>query len=366
MLRDMTRKFFAQRCPRTEIRDLLGDERGYDPSMWTSMAELGLVGIITSEEFGGADGNFVDLCIVMEEIGTALVPSPFFATCVQSAPLVERFGHPGLKETFLSSCAAGDLISSLACLSENWGHGFSALGFRARPEKEKYILSGCASYVPFATASDRLVCAALHEDAEDAGRITLFVVDPRAEGCQMSLQPSISADRLYEVRLHSYPSSRDQIIGDVGQGWVYMETQNPQVVTAKCAEMVGVFQQMLKLTVDHVNERMQFGRPLGAFQAIQHHCAEMAIGLETSRHAAYYAAWKISEGLEAQKEAAMAKAWCNDQVTGYVRRAHQVHGAIGFTEEYDLQLCTKRAKACQLMLGDVDHYREKVAKYMDL
>jgi alkylation response protein AidB-like acyl-CoA dehydrogenase len=159
--------------------------------------------------------------------------------------------------------------------------------------------------------------------------------------------------------------SADAALGEVGQGWPIVRRALQRAVAARCLEMLGGADAVLDMTVAYVKQRTQFGRPVGAFQAVQHHCANMAIDVEGSRHMAYQAAWRVSEGWPAQREVAMAKAWVSGAYQRVCAAAHQCHGAIGFTREHDLQLYTRRAKAQELSYGDADFHRELVLQDLD-
>lgn len=366
LLRKSAAEFFKKECPPSFVSEMLEDEKGYSPAMWQKMADLGFTGLIFDEKFGGLGGTFLELSIIMEEMGRALLPAPFFSTVILSGLILQDFAGDSLKDKYLSPLAFGEAISTFALTGEAGFNSTEESGWSAEKKGDGYEISGSALFVPYAHVSDIVLCNAnvMDSGVEQGG--TLFVLDMKNAEAQILPMPSISGDRLCEVIIKGCKVSPDNIIGEIGQGEVYIERVWPKIATAKCIEMVGAIQQVLDMTVSYVNDRKQFGKPLAAFQAIQHLCADMAIQLETSKVIAYQAAWTINEGLSGQKEAAMAKAWCSQAFKDVAKMAHQALGAIGFTEEYDLQLFTKRAKAWELTFGDIDFHRETVATYMQL
>jgi len=366
MFRKMAAEFFKKECPPSFVSEMLEDEKGYSPAMWRKMAELGFTGLIFDEKYGGLEGTFLELSIIMEEMGRALLPAPFFSTVILSGLILQDFAKDSLKDKYLSPLAFGEAISTLALTGAAGFYSTEESGLLAEKKGDGYEISGSALFVPYAHVSDIMLCnTSVMDSGVDQGE-TLFVLDIKTAEAQIIPMNSISGDRLCEVVIKGCEVSPDNIIGGIGQGGVYIERVWPKIVTAKCIEMVGAIQQVLDMTVSYVNDRRQFGKPLAAFQAIQHLCADMAIQLETSKVIAYQAAWMINEGLPGQKEAAMAKAWCSQAFKDVVKMAHQAQGAIGFTEEHDLHLFTKRAKAWELTFGDIDYHRETVATCMQL
>jgi alkylation response protein AidB-like acyl-CoA dehydrogenase len=233
---------------------------------------------------------------------------------------------------------------------------------KATQEGDSYVISGTKLFIPDAHVADRIICVArTGEGAEPEEGITLFLVDGKSPGISHTLLKTIASDKQCEVVFDKVKVPKENIIGEVDKGWGVVEKVLRWAAVAKCAEMVGGAQQVLDMTVEYAKERVQFDRPIGSFQAIQHHCANMATDVDGCRLITYQAAWMLNEGLLCPKEVAMAKAWVSDAYRRVAALGHQVHGGIGFTKDHDMQLYFRRAKAGELAYGDADFQREVVA-----
>lgn len=365
MVSDMTRKFFTNECPMETVRELQKDETGYSKKLWKKMADVGLLGVLIDEAYGGMGLGFMDLCPILEEIGKVLFPSPFLPTVLMGGTILSEEAGQEVKERILPLIASGDIIGSLG-VGETSGE-WSENAVRTVAEKKDgcFVLKGSKLFVPFSKSSDFIICLARDNSLQDK-RTTLFLVDAGNEKIEHIPIPSFSIDKYYEVRLHGVEVPFENVIGEPGKGWDVIERLWPRIAVARCAEIVGGLQRVLDITVQYVKEREQFGRPIGSFQTIQNYCADIAIDLEASRVIAYQAAWKISMGDSGRGEASMAKAWCGDAYRRATEVALQAHGAMGFTEEYNLHFYYKQAKAVQLMYGGSAFHRKIVAEEMGL
>ena len=236
---------------------------------------------------------------------------------------------------------------------------------KASPRVNAFSLNGKKMFVPDAHIADYIIIPARRAGSHRSG-ISLFIVE--AKDKNLRIQPLISIHHLKQckVLLVDVHVPKGNVIGEQGQGWFYIQSLLPKAVAGKCCQMLGAMHKVLEMTLRYVQERYQFNRPLSAFQVIQHYCADMAIDLESSRLITYEAAWRLSTGLPSTKEVAMAKAWCSDAFKKLGTTSHQIHGAIGFTEEYDLQLFSRCAKAWELELGNGNFHREIIARQMGL
>nr|HID58274.1 acyl-CoA dehydrogenase [Desulfobacterales bacterium] len=366
MLMDTARRFFEKEAPKSLVRELVKDENGYSPEVWKKMSELGWLGLPFDEEYGGYGGSFLDLAVLLEEMGRAVVPTPFFSTVILSGLLIQDYGTTELKKEYIPRIVEGECISTLAFVGKTGSYSKREIGLEAEPVGASYSLNGSAFFVPYAHVADMIICAARMPSTNGAD-VTLFVVNGKTEGLEAIPLRTISGyGSEGVVNLKDVDVSPDHIIGEVGKGWEYIKKLWPRVAAALSCECVGGMNKVIEMTVNHVNERIQFGRPLSAFQVVQHMCVDMFMKAETSRYAAYYAAWLTSEGLECEKEAAIAKAWCGEAFKEVTKIAHQVTGAIGFTEEYDLHLYTRYAKKLELLFGDGAFHRSVVADKLGL
>ena len=364
MLRSSAREFLGAECPATHVRDMEEDERGYTPEMWRKLADQGWLGLIFPERYGGAGLSFLDLSILLEETGRVLLPGPFFSTVVLGGMAIMDAGSDAQKAEFLSGISTGQVIVTLAQTepSARW----DAAGVQATAEAtgDGYVISGTKLFVPNANVSDYLLVAA--RTGESERDVTLFITRSDAKGISQTLLKTIASDRQSEVVFDRVDVPAAAVVGEVNRGWDTIEKVVRWGAAGKCAEMVGGSQQVLDMTVEFAKQRVQFARPIGSFQAIQHHCANMATDVEGSRYITYQAAWRLSEGLPSEGEVAMAKAWVSEAYRRVCALGHQCHGAIGFTKEHDMQLYSRRAKAAELAYGDSDFYLEQVAESIGL
>ena len=364
MLQNSAREFLEAECPDTYVRAMEENERGYSPEMWTKLAEQGWIGLTIPEQYGGVGLAFTDLTVLLEEMGRALLPGPFFSTVVLGSQAIQLAGSDEQKSEFLPRIATGQLIVTLALTEPTGRWDAAGVETTATPSSDGYVINGTKLYVPNAHVSDYLVVAARTGDAE--GDVSLFIVPRSTSGVSQTLLKTIASDRQSEVMFENATVPASALLGELNGGWDTIERVLQWGAVGKCAEMVGGGRQVLDMTVDYAKERVQFGRPIGSFQAIQHHCSNMATEVEASRHITFQAAARISDGLDAAKEVAMAKAWVNDSYRRVCDLGHQCHGAIGFTKEHNMQLYSRRAKAAELMFGDSDVHLESVAQAMGL
>ncbi len=359
MLKNSAREFLSQECPLTLVREMEEDHQGYTDELWRQLVSLGWTGVVFPEQYGGTGGEFVDLAVLLEEMGRSLLPGPFFSTVVLGGLTVLDAGNDAQKRDILPRICAGTLKMTLA-LTES-SASFEPWGIEtvASPDGTGYRLEGTKLFVPDAQAADLLLVAA----RTDAGGlpeqgITLFLVPADQAGITVNQLNTIASDRQCEVLLSRVEVPGDAVLGTVGQGWPIIQRCLQRAIAGKCIEMLGGADAVLEMTVEYAKQRTQFGRPVGSFQAVQHHCANMATDVEGCRQIAYQAAWRVSEGLPAQREVAMAKAWVSGAYQRVCSTAHQCHGAIGFTKEHNLQLYTRRAKVQELSYGDVNWHKE--------
>ncbi|MEE4352856.1 MAG: acyl-CoA dehydrogenase family protein [Desulfatiglans sp.] len=366
MLVDTARKFFEKKAPPAVLRELLAEEKGYLPDVWTEMGELGWTGLVFSEEYGGYEARFVDLAVIFEEMGRAAFQSPFFATVVLSGLLIQDSGTEDIKNIYLPKIAGGGYISTLALVGQAGHYHKDDVAFEAEPVDGGYRISGTSIFVPYAHVADNIICAA-KTPSVGPGAMTLFAVDAKSPGVETKPMKTVAGDgNECVVRIKDVDVSKAQIIGEAGKGWESIENLLPRISALLSCECLGGMDKVVEMTVNHVNERIQFGKPLSAFQAVQHMMADMSCKTETSRHVAHYAAWRISEGIESEKEAATAKAYCGEAFKDVTKLAHQVSGGIGFTEEYDLHLYTRNAKKLELLFGNGSFHRNRVADKLGL
>lgn len=354
MLQAVARDFLAVEWPEKVLRAMIADEKGYTPALWRRMADMNLLGLSLPEDCGGV-GSFLDLAAVLEEMGRACFLTPFFAAVVLGAGVIMEAGSKAQKRQYLPAIAAGESIITLALAEETGGFTPESLQVKASRQGKDFIINGRKLFVPDAHVADRIVGAANTGDS-----ITLFIVDIKKSGVNILPMKTISVEKLCTVDFDNVAVRPEDVLGEAGKGWPAIEKIIERAAVARCAEMVGIARQVSKITFDYAKERAAFGHPIGAFQAIQHRCADMLVDAEGARLAAYQAAWRLSQGLPAAREVAIAKAWAGQACQRVCASAHQVHGAIGFTQDHILNLYTKKASAAASSFGDGDFWLEKL------
>jgi alkylation response protein AidB-like acyl-CoA dehydrogenase len=272
------------------------------------------------------------------------------------------------KADLLPGIASGERIVTLAWTEASGRYTPDGISLDAAPQGGAFVLSGTKLFVPDAHVANTLICAARtgYPSGAPEDGVSLFLLDPRGPGVTIHPLQTMAGDKQFEVALDRVHVSRENLLGEPGAGWPILSNVLRKAAVAKCAEMCGGAQRVLELAVSHVKERVQFGRPVGYFQAVQHHCANILTFVDTARFMTHQAAWRISEGLPFEMEASMCKAWVSEAYRQTVALGHQVMGGMGFMEEHDLQLYFKRAKAAELAFGDADFHRELVAQEMGL
>jgi alkylation response protein AidB-like acyl-CoA dehydrogenase len=368
MLRKSARDFLAKESPMTYVRQMMEDERGFRDEQWRKMAELGWVGLILPEQYGGAGLTFVDMVVILEEMGRVVLPGPFFSTAILGGVALVEGGNAALKGEVLPRLAAGDLRLTLAQLEPNARWDADGIELEAKPAGGGYRLSGTKLFVPDAHTADLLVVAGRAPGSAGAEGVSLFLVEAKAPGVTTTLLKTMDQTRkLCEVALKDVAVPADRVLGAPGQGWKLLERVVDRGKVGLCAEMCGGAQKVLEMSVDYAKVREQFGRPIGSFQAIQHKCANMLVEVESSKSATYYAAWAVANDVpEAPLAAAMAKAYCSDAYRHTAGEGIQIHGGIGFTWEHDMHIYFKRAKSSEVTFGDATWNREIVAQLIGL
>ena len=367
MLKASARDFLNEKFPQKVVSELEKSEPGYSPEIWKEMAELGWMGLAFPEEYGGSGMSFLDLAVLLEEMGRVPLPGPYFSTVVLGGLPVCDAGSEAQKQRFLPKIASGEMLSTLALTEPNARYDAAGIGVKATDDRASYTLNGTKLFVADAHLADfMLVAARTNERAEAENGITLFIADAKSPGISYQVLKTISNDKLYEVTFNNVKVPGGNILGELNKGWDEIQKITRRAAVALCCEMVGGAQRVLEMTVDYAKERVQFGHPIGSFQAIQHDCANLATDIDGARLVTCKAAWMISQDLLCDKEVAAAKVWAGDTYQRATALSHQIHGALGFTMDYGLHFYTRQAKAAQVTFGDADFYREVVAQEIGL
>ena len=369
MLRATARKFFENECPSSFVRERMQEPAGVTDDFWAKLAEQGWLGLIYPEEFGGAALGFVDLTVLMEEMGRVVMPGPFFATTVLGGLSILEAGSTAQKKAWLTRIAAGEAKTTLAWTEPSARWDAEGVMTTARAADGGFVLAGAKLFVPDAHLADVLVVVARTSGgprAEDG--VSLFLVPGDASGLDVKLLPTMDQTRkLCEVTLDDVRVPADALLGARDGGWAPLARVVERATVALCAEMCGGAQRVLEMTTEYAKIRVAFGKPIGAYQGVKHRAADMLVDVENAKSLTYYAAWAVDENVpEAALAASMAKAYVTDAYRKVAGAGIQLHGGIGFTWEHDLHLYFKRAKSSEFTFGDSTYHRERVAQLISL
>jgi alkylation response protein AidB-like acyl-CoA dehydrogenase len=356
-LRNVVRQFLEAKSPEAGVREQMETERGFDPEVWKQMAEqLGLQSLTIPEEFGGQGFGYVELIVVLEEMGKTLVCAPYFSTVVLAANTLLQTGDDAAKKEYLPGIASGDTIATLAFTEPSGKWDESGVEATASGSGDSWKLSGPKMFVLDGHTADLIIVA-----ARTSKGVSLFAVNGDAAG--LTRTPLATMDQTRKQAKLELDGVEGRLIGEEGKGWAVLSTVLDLAAVALAAEQVGGAQRCLDMSVGYAKVRVQFGRPIGSFQAIKHKCADMLLEVESAKSAAYYAGWCASEmNDELPAVASLAKAYCSDAYFHAAAENIQIHGGIGFTWEHPAHLYFKRAKSSELLFGDPTYHRELLAQ----
>ncbi|MEO1057825.1 MAG: acyl-CoA dehydrogenase family protein [Actinomycetota bacterium] len=356
-LRKTVRAFLEAKSSEEAVREQMETEDGYDPAVWSQMGEqMGLQGLHIPEEYGGSGYGYVELGIVLEEMGRALLCAPFFSTVVLAGNTLLLSGDDDAKKQYLPGIASGETIATVAFTEPSGKWDESGITMEATPSGDGYTLSGTKSFVLDGHVASLIIVA-----ARTTNGVSLFAVDGNASGLtKTSLSTMDQTRKQAKLDFDNVPAT---LIGEDGKGWDVLQTVLDLAAVSLAAEQVGGAQFVLDMAVEYAKVRVQFGRPIGSFQAIKHKCADMLLEVESAKSAAYYGMWCASEmNDELPSTASLAKAYCSEAYFHATAENIQIHGGIGFTWEHPAHLYFKRAKSSELLFGDPTYHREQLAQ----
>ena len=356
-LRRSVRRFLDDKSPETEVRRLMETADGYDPAVWSQMAkQLGLQGLTIPEEYGGSGYTYVELIVVLEEMGRALLCAPYFSTVALAANALLSSGDDAAKKEHLPGIASGATIATVAMTEDNGRWDADGVTATATKSGDGYTIDGAKMFVVDGHIANLVLVA-----ARTGGAISLFAVDAGAAG--MTRTPLSTMDQTRKQAKLQLSGTPGRLVGGEGQGWEILDKTLDLAAVALAAEQVGGAQKCLDMSVEYAKVRIQFGRPIGSFQAIKHKCADMLLEVESAKSAAYYAGWAAAEDSdELPVVSSLAKAYCSDAYFHAAAENIQIHGGIGFTWEHDAHLYFKRAKSSEILFGDPTYHRELLAQ----
>ncbi len=356
-LRSSVRRFLEDKSPMTEVRRLMETSEGYDPAVWKQMGEqLGLQAIAIPEEYGGVGFGYVELTVIFEEMGGALLCAPYFATVALAANALLSSGDETAKKDLLPGIASGETIATLALTEDTGRWDLDGITLAATGKGGDWKLDGHKMFVIDGHTADLILVA-----GRTGKGVSLFAVESSAAG--LTRTPLATMDQTRKQARIEFSGTPARLVGQEGGAGPALSRTLDLAAVALAAEQVGGAQRCLDMAVDYAKTRIQFGRPIGSFQAIKHKCADMLLEVESAKSAAYYAGWAAAEDSEELPVvASLAKSYCSEAYFHAAAENIQIHGGIGFTWEHDAHLYFKRAKSSELLLGDPSYHRELLAQ----
>ncbi len=368
-LRSQARAFLAEHSGSEQVRAAMVSERGFDPGVWKQLsAELGWTALPIPEAYGGLELGPVELVALAEVMGEALLCAPFFSSVCLGAQALMVAGSEAQKRELLPAIAEGATLATVALLEPNGREGADGIETIARRDGAEWVLSGSKRHVVDGHGADLIVVPARREGSKGSEGVSLFLVPAGSGGLERRALPTLDQTRRQaELLLRDVRVGEAALLGGEGTGWPALEKTRDLAALALAAEQVGGAQRCLDLSVAYAKERVQFGRPIGSFQAIQHKCADMMIAVEAARSGVYWAACVAAEGgPELPIASSLAKCTASEAFFRCAAESIQIHGGVGFTWEYDVHLYFKRARSSESLLGDPAWHRERVARHLGL
>ena len=356
-LRKTVRQFLEAKSSEEAVREQMETTDGFDAAVWSQMGEqMGLQGLIVPEEFGGSGYSYVELGIVLEEMGRSLLCAPFFSTVVLAANTLIHSGDDAAKAAHLPGIASGETIATVAFTEPSGKWDESGITMQASGSGSDWTLNGTKMFVLDGHTANLIIVA-----ARTGKGVSLFAVSGDAAGLTRTALSTMDQTRK-QAKLE-FSNTPATLIGTEGEGWNVLNTVLDLAAVGLAAEQVGGAQKVLEMAVEYAKVRVQFGRPIGSFQAIKHKCADMLLEVESAKSAAYYGMWCAAEmNDELASVASLAKAYCSEAYFHATAENIQIHGGIGFTWEHPAHLYFKRAKSSELLFGDPTYHRELLAQ----
>ncbi len=365
MLRKIARDFLNTECPKDTVRKLIKDEKGFTPELWSKMTDLGWPGLIIPEQYGGIGGSFMDIVALVEELGRASFFGPLFPSLIGTLAILEM-GSDQQKADLLPKIASGELVLTMAVSELGVGFELDAIQSQATAEGTEWVIDGTKLFVENAHVANLVLVVAKTRHGTKQEGIDIFLVDAKNPNVAISTLESISGEKHSKVTVQGLKVPESRRLGEAHQGKDRIKALLEKATVLKCAEMIGGAQAVLDMTVAFMKERVQFEKPIGTLGALQTHAANMVVDVEGMKYVTYLVAWKVDENQPFAKEVAMAKSWCSDAYRRVCDLAHQCHGAIGFCEDHDLPLYSKKSKASEFAFGDAQFQRRLIAKEIGL
>ncbi len=364
MLQESSRSYLEENCTMDFIRAMETDDIGISDEIWKNMAEMGWLGLMIPEEYGGSGFNFEDMSILLEEMGRVCLSGPFFSTAVIGVQALLLSGDETQKNEILSKISTGKLKISLAFNESTGSFDESEINNTVTTKiKDGWTLNGEKLFVNDAKSADYFVVASKSENSQG---LSLFLVPANSEGIEIEKMDSIGGDKIYKIKFSEIKLDDAQLLGQEGDAWNTLSEVFNYGAAGKSSEMSGAASKVMDMTLDYIKDRKQFDRPIGSFQAVQHHAADMAILTKVSTQFARKAAWKLSNSEESILDVNRSKAYVSKAFHDICQISHQLHGAIGYTWDYDLQVYTRKMQHQKLSFGDSNFHQKNISNLLEL
>ncbi|MFC1977885.1 acyl-CoA dehydrogenase family protein [Chloroflexota bacterium] len=361
ILRTAARDFLEAECPAKLLREIMEGEELYAPQLWGKVAGLGWLSLIFPEEYGGADGTFFDFVALLEETGRALLPLPLLQTVIAGLAVLKA-GNERLKSTILPDIVSGRIKATMAIAEEGGDYHHDTVTTRAVTSNNGYIITGSKSFIQYAPIMDKIIVAARTSGDSGENGITLFVVDGKDSRIDCKQLKSTTGAKYYHVILDGVTVPSDMVLGEVDKGWPIVSQMLLFDAAARCAVALGSATRVLEMTVDIAKTRIQFGRPIGTFQAVQQLCAEILIDVDSIKYLTYQAAGMLAQDIPCAREVAIARVGTDAAYKRLVALAVKTHGGVGFTRDHDVGLHFLNAVDDELPFSHADYYRRTIAR----
>ncbi|MDG2101848.1 MAG: acyl-CoA/acyl-ACP dehydrogenase [Dehalococcoidia bacterium] len=364
MLQESSRDYLLENCTMDYIRAMESDQIGISDEIWKNMADMGWLGLMIPEIYGGSGFNFDDMSILLEEMGKVALSGPFFSTSVIGAQTLLLSGDESQKKEFLPKIASGNLKFSLAFNEKTGSFEESEVSTTTSIKNDEgWTLNGEKYFVNDAVGADYFIVASASENNEG---ISLFLVPSKSDGIEIEKMEAIGGDKISKVNFQEIKLLDSQLLGKEGEAWKILSKVFNYGAIGKTSEMSGAAQRVMDMTLNYIKDRKQFDRPIGSFQAVQHHAADMAILTKVSTQFSRKAAWEISNKDNSNINIHRAKSYVSKAFHDICQISHQLHGAIGYTWDYDLQVFTRKMQHQKLAYGDTDFHQKKISNLLNL
>ena len=361
MLKNLAREFLEAEISTAMVREMELDELGYPPALWKQMADLGWLGMALPEQYGGQGLPLTYLGLILEEAGRVLAPVPLYSTMVAALTIAAE-GNEQQKQEILPAVSDGGMVLTWAVTERDPRLIPEAMRLQATADGDGWVLNGTKMFVDNFIVAQRCLVACRTSPASDANQgITLFLVDPNGTGVSQTALLTLAKDKQSRVDFQDHRIERAALVGEVDQGWPIIEAMLDRATALLCCQMVGAARKDAEMAIEYAKNRIAFGRPIGAFQSVQHMLADMIIHVDGGQMLTFEALWKMDQGLPASVEVSQAKAFCNEKCESVVRTSQVIHGGIGFMMEFDLHLWFRRVTSWTMRLGTTYDHRARIA-----